>query len=733
METLNGQVKKIRYRNDENGYTIMAVISNLSPSPLTVIGNVIEIREGDSIHVGGKWINHKKYGRQFQSTYIEVAPPSDKKGIIAFLAATVKGIGKARARLIVEKFGKNTISIMDNHPERLKEVSGITERGIKAITESWDEGRTMRETMIWLQKYGVTPGYAVKIWKAYGDKTMHILTENPYRIADEIWGMGFKIADAIALKLGVPKDSPLRIKASILYTLKTVAENDGHLYLKEEVLTEKVTEYVDFQQMNLALQGADSIDRKVDSTYNSTLHDFFDILAKEKRIVMDHDDDDIPIIYHTMYHHMEENAAKRIVEISTAVKNKLNVNITEFTDQYCNKKKIALSNEQKEALKYAAGKSGLMAITGLPGTGKTSVCKAILDLYDKAKLNYFLTAPTGRASERLSEVTGRPAMTIHRLLGWKGITFDRNKDNPLECDAILIDESSMMDIMLFNSLLEAIKKGTRLILIGDIAQLPSVGPGDVLKDVIRSGGATIIKLKKIFRQAETSPIVANAHRINEGLPPLPEEKFQIIKAEQETIASELIKIVPALVQHYGDVQVLCPMNKGSAGVHNINTTLQAILNPPSYEKTEMERGFLKLRTGDRIIQLKNNYKKDVYNGSIGHITAIDSKEETIHADFNGKAVEYDFDELEEIRLAYCISIHKSQGSEFKCVILCMVNAHYIMLRRKLLYTAVTRAREECLLIGNKKAIHMAVRNINEVERNTRLAIRVQERIAEILK
>jgi len=706
METLSGKVERIRYRNNETGYTVISIRS--AKGEHTLVCHAIDVKEGDSIRAGGQWVTHRKYGRQFHSTYLEVAPPSDEEGLLAFLTATVRGIGASRARAIVERFGMKAIDIMDNEPERLREVPGIGKARLRSIIESWEKGRAMREVMIWLQKYGITPGYAVKIWKAYGEKTMETIQENPFRIADEIWGMGFKIADRVALQLGVPKDSPMRVKACILYVLKTAADTEGHVFLFEGELLRRVREYIR--------------DHSIDAA------GCLGVLCREKKAVVETMGAE-KAVFHAMYSRLEDNAARLIFELSTGVKKRLDLDTEEFIREYDRKMNTRLSPEQEEALRHAGGKAGLLVITGLPGTGKTSVCKAILDLYDRGGMEYRLCAPTGRAAERLGEATGRTAKTIHRLLGYNGTAIEHGKRNRLECDAILVDESSMVDIGLFNSLLEAVRKGTRIVLIGDTAQLPSVGPGNVLCDVIASGCATVVRLKTIFRQAASSPIVLGAHRINAGELPEFRGDFTFEESAQERLTERLRCLMPGLVSRYGDVQVLCPMNKGAVGIGNINRVLQDTLNPRGADKMEIERGFLRLRTGDRIIQLKNNYNKDVYNGTIGIVRDIDKKDEKLHADFDGKAVEYDFDELDEIRLAYCISIHKSQGSEFRCVVLCLVNSHYIMLRRKLIYTAVTRARERCLILGERRAVSMAVKNVNERPRNTRLAQRVQEHIA----
>jgi len=709
MERISGKIERIIYHSDETGYTVLSL--SCSGNEHTVVCHAIEVKEGDTITAGGAWVRHKKYGRQFQATYLEIAPPSDEEGLFAFLTATVKGIGATKARAIIERFGMKAIEIMDNEPERLREVPGIGKARLKSIIESWEKGRAMREVMIWLQKYGITPGYAVKIWKAYGEKTMELIKENPFRVADEIWGMGFKTADRVALQLGVPKNSPMRVKACVLHVLRRAAETEGHVFLTEKDVLRRVGEYI--REEGIDVGGCLSV------------------LEKERRIVREHGRDE-RAVYHAMYFQMEEGAARRICEISTGVEKDLDIGLDDFLLRYGGEKDRRLSPEQEEALRQAAGRAGVLVITGLPGTGKTSVCKALLDLYDEAGLNYQLAAPTGRAAERLGEATGRAAKTIHRLLGYNGMAFEHNRDNPLDCEAIVVDESSMVDIALFGSLLDALRPGTRVVLIGDTAQLPSVGPGNVLRDIIASGCATVITLRTIFRQAASSPIVMGAHRINEGHMPHFSQDFAFEEVDQEAIPARLRGLVPELADRYGDVQVLCPMNKGTVGIGNLNRVLQGVLNPACPEKTEVERGFQKLRTGDRIIQLRNNYNKDVYNGTIGKVLSIDRKEEKLLAIFHGRTVEYDFDELDEIRLAYCISIHKSQGSEFRSVVLCLVNAHYIMLRRKLIYTAVTRARERCMILGDKRALQMAIRNVNETPRNTMLAKRVQDEISRTL-
>ncbi len=699
MESIQGQVEKVRYHNSDNGFSILVVASGKVFSDV-IVGHVPEIKEGDQIRAEGVWGSHPKFGDQFKANYIEVAPPSDEAGIIAFLSTMVKGIGESKAKLIVKKFGKNTIQILDSHPERLKEIPGIGESRSKDIASSWQANREMREVMIYLQKYGITPGYAVKIWKAYKERTKEVLRENPYIIADEIWGIGFKIADGIAMKLGIPKDSPLRIKAGVLYALNDAAEREGHVFLTNEQLYERAIKLL-------------AIDDSVD------INPYIQMLSEDKKIVVEGD-----AVYNRLFWTAEVSSVNNVKRIMAGAVVPMSVKAGAFIRHYESMNNISFSDDQIRAISMVASDtSGVSVITGLPGTGKTSVCKALVSMFEKTDLSYCLCAPTGKAAERLSDVTEREAKTIHRLLGFRGKFFEYNKDNPLPYNVVLADESSMVDLMLFWMLTDAISTGTRLVLIGDTAQLPSVGAGYVLGDIISSKYVPVVSLKKIFRQAEVSNIILNAHRVNAGEKVEFGGDFEFIGVETKNVPDVLKDIVPKLIDKYGEVCVLSPLHKGDAGVGRINEVLQDTLNPVNGQGC-MERGFLKLREGDKVVQLKNNYDKDVFNGMTGMVTSIDSDNSKVYVKFSGKMVEYEYNETDELKLAYSLSVHKSQGSEFECVVLCLTAAHYIQLYRKLLYTGITRAKSKCIIVGEKKAVNMAIKNNMVKKRNTGVVARM---------
>lgn len=691
--TLEGTVARVKFHSADNGYSILDVYAGKA-FPDTIVGYIPQIKEGDKLKAEGDWTTHPKFGAQFKASYIEVAAPNTEAGIVAFLTTMVKGIGETRAKMIVKKFGKETIKIIDSTPGMLREIPGIGETRLNAIVESWQASREMRNTMVYLQGFGVTPGFAVKIWKFYKEKTKEVLREDPYKITD-IWGIGFKIADKIAMQMGMPVDSPARAKAGVLYALNNAAETEGHVFLKSNELRKKVLEL-------LAVEDID-------------IEPHIHVLAKEEKIVVEGE-----AIYHPFYWEAEAGAATNIKRIMESRKDPIKIRAEAFISKYEKENNITFSEEQTQAITMMTSNTGAISVTGLPGTGKTSVCKALMSLFEAENLTYSLCAPTGKAAERLSQVTGREAKTVHRLLGSRGDFFEYNRKNTLKTDVVLCDETSMVDMVLFWRLTEAIASGTRLVLIGDTAQLPSVGAGNVLGDIVASGAVPVIALKKIFRQAEASPIILNAHRINAGEKVAFGGDFTMVDAENDGIPHLLRKAIPELMTQYGEVQVLSPMHKGESGVGRLNEELQNALNPPMGQG-QMTRGFLTLRVADRVVQLKNNYDKEVFNGMTGRVADIDTENDKVFVEFSGRIVEYDFDETDELKLSYALTVHKSQGSEFECVVLCLTTSHYIQLNRKLLYTGVTRAKKQLIIIGQKKALYMAINNDMVKTRNSNLA------------
>ena len=732
METVKGYVDHIIYRNAENGYTVLVLIS--AEEEITCVGTFSDIAEGENIEAIGEYTEHSTYGRQFKVSSFEEKEPEDEMAIERYLGSgAIRGIGLALAARIVRRFKKETFRIIEEEPERLAEVKGISERKAMEIAEQVNAKKDLRQAMIFLQQYGIHVNLAVKIYNSYGNEVYGILKENPYRLADDIDGVGFKTADEIAAKVGIRTDSDFRIRSGIIYTLQQAA-GEGHTYLPQEELTKRasmllgvVPEHIEKHYMNLAM---------------------------DKKLVMKQEGD-VKQIYSSVFYYMEANTAMMLkqLDISYDVPDiEIEAQIRKIEKQT----EMELDEHQVEAVKEAV-RNGLLIITGGPGTGKTTTINTIIRYFELEGYDIFLAAPTGRAAKRMSETTGFEARTIHRMLELNGgvdggAGFERNERNPLETDVIIVDEMSMVDISLMNALLKAVLAGTRLILVGDVNQLPSVGPGSVLKDIIDSNRFHTVKLTKIFRQASTSDIIVNAHKINKGEQVVLDNKSmdffflkrydadKIINVTLQLIKQKLPKFVDA--SEY-DIQVLTPMRKGLLGVERLNGILQQYLNPPEKGKKEKEYHGTIFREGDKVMQIKNNYQLEweirtkfglcvdkgtgVFNGDTGIIEEINDFAETMTISFDeGRKVEYSYKLLEELELAYAITIHKSQGSEYPAVVIPLLSGPRMLLNRNLLYTAVTRARKCVTLVGNDETFYTMVENNLEQKRFSGLKARLME-------
>ena len=739
-ETIEGYVDHIIYRNQENGYTVASLI--VDGEELTCVGTFQALSEGETICGKGRYTEHPSYGQQFSICSYETVVPQDAFAIERYLGSgAIKGIGAALAARIVRKFGDDTLRIIEEEPERLAEVKGISERKAREIAEQVEEKADMRKAMMFLQKYGISQTLGVKIYQQYKQDMYRILKENPYKMAEDINGIGFKMADEIASRIGIHTDSDYRIRSGLLYIL-LLATGEGHVYLPKKLLLERAQQLLGVRADYMEKHLTDlSIDRK--------------IVIKE--IETDHTEKQ-QVVYASQYYQIELHTAQMLHELNVKDTAEEEV-LQEKIKQIQRAEKIDLDEKQQEAIKEAV-RNGLMVITGGPGTGKTTTINAIIRYFEMEGLDIYLAAPTGRAAKRMTEATGYEAKTIHRLLELTGIPeessarvhFERNAQNPLEADVIIIDEMSMVDIFLMHALLSAVVTGTRLILVGDVNQLPSVGPGSVLKDIIRSGEFPVVELTKIFRQASQSDIVVNAHKINQGIPVVLDNKsmdfFFLKRYDANVIISVVITLIqkklPKFVdaQPY-DIQVLTPMRKGLLGVERLNGILQQYLNPPEKEKKEKEHGNGLFREGDKVMQIKNNYQIEwevrglygipvekgvgVFNGDTGILREINTFAETVTVEFDERRfVEYSFKQLDELELAYAITIHKAQGSEYPAVIIPLLGGPKMLMNRNLLYTAVTRARRCVTLVGDEKTFEEMENNRMEQSRYTTLDLRIKE-------
>lgn len=738
-ETVTGYIDHVIFRNEDNGYTVMVLKGMEEERELTCVGTFPAITQGAAIEASGNYTTHPVYVKQFQiASYVEKMP-EDALAMERYLGSgAIKGIGAALAARIVRRFGDDTMRIVEEEPERLAEIKGISEKKAMEIAEQMTEKADMRRAMIFLQKYGISLNLGAKIYQKYGQTVYGVLQENPYRLAEDISGVGFRIADEIASRIGIHTDSDYRIRSGMLYTLLQ-ASGEGHIYLPKEELFSRAS----------GLLG-------VDPSYMEK--HLMDMVVDRKLILKETEDG--AVVYPTRYYYLELNSARMLCEL----------NILCPEDEEMMEKRInrieketgtRLDEMQKQAV-AAAASHGLFILTGGPGTGKTTTINAIIRYFEEEGAELRLAAPTGRAAKRMTEATGYEAQTIHRLLELNGmpeeeqegraVHFDRNSENPLEADVIIIDEMSMVDIALMHSLLLAVTAGTRLILVGDENQLPSVGPGNVLRDIIRSGCFPVVELKKIFRQASESDIVVNAHKINRGEQVTINNKSRDFFFLKRYDADIIIRVVIALIQEklprYVDakpyeIQVLTPMRKGLLGVERLNQILQRYLNPPDEKKKEKEIGQRLFREGDKVMQVKNNYQLEweilgrykipvdkgvgVFNGDTGIMTEINEFAETATVEFeDGRQAEYSFKQLEELELAYAVTIHKSQGSEYPAVILPILSGPRMLMNRNLLYTAVTRARKCVTVVGSETTFAEMIRNEKQQQRYSSLDRRIRE-------
>jgi exodeoxyribonuclease V alpha subunit len=707
---LVGSIERIIFKNSENGYVIAKFKPDNEARTETVFGIMLEANQGEHIEILGEFVNNPKYGRQFKISNSIAIPPATIEGIEKYLGSgLIKGIGPVMAGKIVACFKEKTLDVLDKEINRLNVIEGFGKKRVDLIKKEWSKHSKIKEIMIFLQSLEITPAYAKKIYNKYSDNSIKIINENPYRLCDDIFGIGFKIADRIAKKAGIENDSVFRIKSGIIYMIGQLQEA-GNCYFPHEPLIEQAKEFLDVEINDI----------------KKTL----EILIKEKNIIITDDK-----VYLTDTYNDEKFVADELIKIK---KEPLNspldfLNMEDKINEISKLSKIMIDEDQLEAVTCAISEK-ILVITGSPGTGKSTILNYILKIFEMKNIVVKLAAPTGRAAKRLSETTGKEAKTIHRLLEYnpKLNTFSKNKLNKLSCDLLIIDEASMLDIKLIRNLIEAIDYKTRIIFVGDVDQLPSVGPGNVLNDMINSKIFKVVRLNKIYRQFGRSKIIYNAHRIRDGLYPslsfnTGEDKINdfyfIEKTEQEDVVNSILNMLYYnLPNKFGfdplkDVQVLVPVNKGIVGVENLNSRIQNKFNSSTKKIT---RGNFEFRQNDKVIQQKNNYEKDVFNGDIGFIRDIDFELQEFKVDFNDKIVTYNFYDTDEISLSYAISIHKSQGSEFKCVIIPLLTSHYMLLQRNLLYTAITRAKELAVIIGSKKAIGMAVSKNNVENRFTNL-------------
>jgi exodeoxyribonuclease V alpha subunit len=747
MDTLTGSVERITYYNPENGYSVLRLrpdrgrIQGVNRDGLvTITGNLPELSPGEHLRLTGQWVNHPKHGLQFQSEVCEQILPATLAGIRRYLGSgLVKGIGPRLADRIVAQFGLQTLEVIEEQPARLREVADIGPKRSRLIAAAWQEQKQVKEIMLFLHSHGVSTNLAVKIFKQYGDQALEVVRSDPYRLARDIFGVGFKTADRIAQSLGLPADHPQRIEAGIIYALNENS-NEGNVYAPQSLLAQQATELL--QVPPEAIPPA--LERLVrDQTVQQELLPY---QADESQNSQGAAIAETPAaygqtaVYLAPLYYSEIGAAERLAALASAWPTRLSDLPPAFIQL-----DPTLSGEQQEAIRNALSHP-LSVLTGGPGTGKTTCLKALIAALKAAHKTYALASPTGRAAKRLSQATDQPASTIHRLLGFSpGEGFKYNADNPLNIDLLVIDEASMLDLVLANQLLKALQPGTHLLLVGDVDQLPSVGAGDVLRDVIASGMARITRLNVIFRQAAHSHIITNAHRINQGQPPvfqktgdeadgqIPGDFFLFPAKTPEEAAHWVQEVVcQRIPQKFGfhpqEIQVLAPMYRGPAGVNALNTVLQERLNPPELMKPEKTLYGQTFRPGDKVMQTQNNYDKDVFNGDIGFVAAIDPVNQSLGIDFDGRLVVYDWSEADQIVLAYAISVHKAQGSEFPAVVIPILTSHYLMLQRNLLYTALTRARRLCVLVGNLRAINIAVRNNRVAQRYTALDWRLKQKL-----
>ncbi len=726
---IRGSVEEIVYKNDENGFVIAVIESG--DEFIYVKGYIPIIHEGEDMLFRGRFVMHPTYGEQLEVTSSEILMPTDIEAIERYLASgIIKGIGPATASRIIDHFGKNSLDIIQYDPSRLTEVSGIGQKKADEIASAFFEQRALKDIMLFLQKYGISVNYAMRIFKLYGHETIDIVSENPYQLADDIPGIGFRMADQVAKKMGVEPVSPYRIATGIKYILSQHVMQ-GHTYVARQELVFKTADVLSVPK--------DQVDGLItDMVIRGTLH-----LERFG---------DADMIYPAPLYYAELKVCQKLIQLASGAVEIPGLDIDRDITDFEKRTDITLADNQREAVK-ASVTNGLMVITGGPGTGKTTIINGILDIFENRHLKVLLAAPTGRAAKRMSEATDREAKTIHRLLeyayseGNESAGFMKNEEDPLTCDAVIIDETSMVDVLLMNHLLSAISEGTRVIFVGDVDQLPSVGPGCVLKDIIDSNAVPVVRLTEIFRQSEESMIVVNAHKINHGDMPVLNTKnrdfFFIDAKRQESISSTISQLVrKRLPEYYGidpvhDIQVLTPTKKGPSGTMQLNKLLQEVLNPPKTGRAEKKMGERIFRSGDKVMQIRNNYQlkwrteedergEGVFNGDIGFIEGMNLADQKVVVHFDdGRIVHYDFSQLEELIHAYAVTVHKSQGSEFPVLVMPVWSGPPMLMNRNILYTAVTRAKQLVVLVGDRRYLNVMVNNENQHERQSGLKYRLE--------
>jgi exodeoxyribonuclease V alpha subunit len=731
QDELSGSVERITYTNQENGYSVIRLRPDSGKRAgvnrqelITITGYLPEISCGEHLKLRGRWSTHPKHGRQFQAETCERSLPATLEGMRRYLGSgLIKGIGPQLAERIVKHLGKNTLEVIEKHPQQLTEVPDIGPKRAAMIAEAWEEQKQVKEIMLFLHGHAISTNLAVKIYKQYGARSLEVVRSDPYQLASDIRGVGFKTADRIAQSLGLPGDHPSRIEAGLVYVLNQMSD-EGHVYTPQQTLCERAVELLELsadlvkpaidrlvkaerlRRESLPLPEATG-SRQVTGQGGQIEDGQTQAIAESPQTYGQ------AVLYLPAMYASESGVAERMRTLAYTIPTRLS-----DLPQLFLTLDAALSAEQKKAIQIALTHP-VSVLTGGPGTGKTTAIQALITALESGSKKYALASPTGRAAKRLSQATGRPASTIHRLLGFMpGEGFKHNAEKPLAVDLLVVDEVSMLDIILANHLLKALRPGAHLLLVGDVDQLPSVGAGDVLRDVIASDLVPVTCLTQIFRQAPGSHIISNAHRINQGkLPLFPKDSrdFYLFTAENAEQAGDWVEevVCQRIQSRFGldplqDIQVLAPMYRGPAGVDALNQRLQAALNPPSPQKAEKSLFGQTFRSGDKVMQIQNDYVKEVFNGDIGRLVSLDTVEQTLTVDYEGRLVTYEWSEADQLVLAYAVSVHKSQGSEFPAVVIPLVTAHYMMLQRNLIYTAITRARELCVLVGSKRAISIAV-------------------------
>ena len=728
---IRGVVERITYQNPENGYTVLKCAVKSYKELVTVIGSLLDVNVGSVLLIYGNWKVDSRYGRQFAAESWEETLPATVFGIEKYLGSgLIKGVGPKYAKKIVAQFGTETLEVIETDISRLQEVDGIGKKRIKMIRDSWERQKEIKNVMLFLQDHGVSTSFAAKIYRQYGNESLEKMKENPFQMADDIWGIGFKTADGIAQKLGFAKEAYVRLRSGIMYTLSNLAD-EGHVFAYQEQLIAKAAELLEAEESSIVM------------TLDQMIMDK-DLICET--VDYNTDQAEMKAIYLPAFYYAEAGVAGKLKRLAQALaadrlwhalmdarqktgNESLSIDVSKIQE----KVHMEYDEIQADAIRKAAV-SKVMVLTGGPGTGKTTTTQGIIAAYRSFGLKILLAAPTGRAAKRMTEATGLEAKTIHRLLECKPPEgYQKNEDNPLEGDVLIIDECSMIDMILMNALLKAIPEGMRLILVGDIDQLPSVGAGNVLRDIIDSGVFPVVRLTRIFRQAQSSRIIMNAHAINEGkFPDISNGKntdfFYIEKEDPEEAVQEIVRLVKNNLPRYyktpwNHIQVLTPMQKGIVGAANLNLALQEALNP---QGDGLRRGGYLFRAGDKVMQIRNNYEKEIFNGDIGTVESVDLQERMLKVNFDQHIIEYEASELDELVHAYATTIHKAQGSEYPIVVMPVLMNHYVMLQRNLIYTGITRAKKVLVIVGTRKALSYAVRNVTVTKRNTFLKERLCE-------